>query len=217
MVKHPRKRRMVCRVLTVSAALCVFCSTAVLADEQALSDLEIQLRKELPDGWRLSTTRSHWILRRVTPVACYNSVSLPALASEEELKEYVKDDLYDVDYMIVLRFGPKVTPMQYEQWQAENRRARKRQDELVQSVRDIPHKFDQYLPQNVEEERRVAAYKAAVAQIRWRQLPERFHRNHSIYIETTHNWFDAFFDDDVGAECRSAWKLVRSKFKSYAN
>ena len=185
--------------------------------DRELDKFAHELRQELPVGWQLSKTDTHLIVRRARPVKFYNAISLPAFASDAELKAYVKDGAYDEDYMIVLRFGSKIMPMQYEQWQRENRQAAERYEELARSVRDITHKFDQYLPSNKEEKERVAAFEKAVEQIPRRELPDHFHGRYSVYVETTQDWTAAFYDEDVAQECRRVRRLVVDRFRDYAD
>ena len=183
-------------------------------EELTRNDISQELRKHLPDGWQLQRTEHYWLVRREKPVTLYNGINLPGFESEEEFREFIGEGLKD-DYVIIVRFGDKVTPMQYETWQAENERANELQEELARGLRGIRRKFDSFAPVGDEEKARVAEYQAAVAKIKRHQLPDYFHGQHSIYIETTRSWSLSFLDGDVAAECQRVNKLVTRRFTPY--
>ena len=201
--------------LMMGVGLFLFAGTICQAANRVLENLAHEVRKDLPDGWSLSTTEHHWILRREKPVTFYNTISLPPFESEAELKEYVRESAYEETYMVVLRFGRKIPPMQFEQWQRDNRREQDRYDKLRRGVSDIRHKFDQFLPSNKEEEKRVEQFEKAAAQIHQHELPEFHYGPYSVYVETTQDWSCAFFDSGEGRECRRVQNLILDRFSSY--
>jgi len=174
------------------------------------------VRQKLPEGWRLSVTDHHWIVRREKPVTVYNAVNLPGFDSEAEFREFVGSGLKK-DYLIIVRFGPKITPMQYETYQRHNREVDRQREELARGLRGMTRKFDQYLPSNAEEQERLAQYKAAVAKLRRRQLPDYFYDGYSIYVEDTRSWSQAFLEDEEAAECARVRKIVTGPFQPYEN
>ncbi len=197
-------------------AAAVACAANAQAQPRAfdgsLTGIVQQLRKELPAGWKLNQTDNHWVLRREKPVAFYNAINLPALENKEELREYT----YQTEFLIVVRFGPKVTPMQYEALQADNRRADQQHKELTRGMRGISHKFGDYAPANADEQARVDAFEKAVAELFRHQLPDGTIGRHSVYIETTRPWSDSFFDESESKECQRVRESLAAKFQAYA-
>ena len=174
------------------------------------------LQMHLPEGWQLLAVTEHYlILRRDKPVALYNAISLPTFESREELQDYVKDDVYDRAYAVVFRFARRVNQAEYQRLKAANQKALTQYDELRKTVRDIAHKFDDFLPEGPEEEARVAKYQAAVKKLRFERLPDYHTSTHSVYVEDSVLGGDAFFSLDVGAVCRRATKLVTEQLKAY--
>lgn len=190
--------------------------TSSIAEDRELYGLGNKLKKSLPKGWQMHRTPHHWILRREQPIALYYTISMPAaFSSEEARKKYVKDSLFHEDYVIVLRFGPKVSPKQYGALQAENKQAVERYEELARGVSDIAHKFDSYRPKDAEERKRVAEFKAAAAQIKRHQLPDYSLRLYSIYVETSQSWGDRIVEKEVAEECWRVHALSTAKFQKY--
>ena len=206
------------RTITVAKIVAISLSISaarVHAEELTRNEVAQELRKALPEGWQLQRTDHYWLVRREQPVAFYNGINLPGFDSEEEFRKFVGDGLKE-EYIIIVRFGEKVTPMQYESWQADNQRADQKQEELARGLRGIRRKFDSFAPSNEEEKARVAEYKAAVAKIKRHQMPDYYLPQHSIYIETTRNWSLSFLEDEIAEECHRVNKLVTRRFTAYA-
>lgn len=190
-------------------------ATAAPAEDRNLYKLAHELRQELPEGWTLNATEHHWIVCRDEPVAFYSAVNSPGFDSDEEFQAYVKEHSVLDDFLIVFRFGPKVTPKQYEALQRHNRQAREKLEELGSSLRGITRKFDDFLPSNDEEKKRVADYRAAAAEIQFHELPDFHHDRHSVYIEDTKHWSWSMADEKVAAECARVRELATREFGKY--
>jgi hypothetical protein len=142
----------------------------------------------------------------------------PEDETAEETKVPDKTHVTSVNYRIKLRFAPKISQDQYEERAAENHAtqqiARKFRTKL--KLDKIPHKFDQYIPQDGDQIQRLGYYNDLVRKLPFHELPDCYSPDHSVFYQS--GWPDSsrLYDKDEYYECLHAEHSLLRLFGLYS-
>ncbi len=171
------------------------------------------IRSVLPKGWTVSVVTNRIIVQRDNPVR-WERVH-PNEPGRGVGDPPPKPDLSEGVYRLTLKCGPKMTMETYERLAAENAATEKERERLERGLRDISHKFDQYIPATPEEQKRLAAYREAVANLPRHELPDLYGEDISIWLLVSNDGWSYVYDKDVGAECNGIFETVLRFFGMY--
>ena len=167
---------------------------------QPRSNYALRIGAVLPGNWDLSESNNEIVLVRKAQIRSYNCVGmdLALLGNLDLLKEHVDKFGFDEDYKIRLRLAPK---MGYEEYL--------RQKEINDQIRvgkdtDIENR-------EFFEDDSMRSFDPG-----YRELPEYFDEQSSIYLETTlYPWY-CMFPEEVAIECRNVRGELDTLFQRYS-
>lgn len=167
-----------------------------------------RLRTLVPDKWTVSTQGNDITIQRDAPVR-WRAIEVN-LGGEE-----TKPRLHEGIYRLTLHFGPKLTTEQYEHLAAANAQTQKQRDQLALGIRDIWQKFDSYEPKDADQERRLAAYREALARLPLTELPDLYTQDYSIRLTIAGDGWSMLDDGPVAEECNGTLEAILRYFGMY--
>ncbi|MBA4062373.1 MAG: hypothetical protein C0501_01455 [Isosphaera sp.] len=162
------------------------------------------------DGWSVGLNGNEITVRRDKPVGVVDN---PPNGTWRFQPEGKADREREVRF--VLRFAPKLSADEYDRLAAVNAASEKEADKLFGTVRDIPHKFDDFLAKTADEKERVRAYREAVAKLPHHDLPDLYTPDHSIFFHSTEDGWSHPADKDILAEVLGVKDTLRAYFGVY--
>lgn len=174
-----------------------------------------KVKAALPEGWKASASGDTLTVRREKPVEIYNAVNLPAAPDDAKGREELKARARSEPYEIKLRFTPRIGPDERRLLLLKNRETLKALEAQRDGLRDIPHKFNEYLPSTPDQKQRVAAYEKARKSLVFQDLPGYYTDRYSIYASDSVSPFEGFLDEKVGRECRAVLGKLQGLFTAY--
>jgi hypothetical protein len=178
---------------------------SVLAEAEAKKWVS-RFEKLLPKGWTVSRDADVLTIERNEPVQSINEMNgPPAPQSEtpEERKAREKTHVASVAYRIKLKFVPRISQDQFEELAAVNKTTLAEAEKLrtKMKLRNISHKFNQYVPRNAEERERLASYNDAVGKLPYHELPDCYTPDFSVFYQTGWSSLTRLYDKDEYHEC----------------
>src|SRR5882672_3399105 len=164
------------------------------------SDYAMRIGAVLPGNWELNESKNEIVLVRNEPVRIYSCVGidLGLLRHPDLFKNYVGNVGENQDYKIRLRFAPKVELQEYSRLKEANEKIK------VTKSTSIPSR-------EFYEDDALESFDPA-----YRELPEYYDEQSSIYLETSRFPWDCVYPDEVAIECENVRKELNWVFKSYA-
>jgi hypothetical protein len=165
------------------------------------------------EGWNVSIKEDAIVIQRNKPIQWQQyEINGPGRTANEPPP---KARLHDGVYRLTLKFGTKMPMAEYERLAAENAATSKEHDRLERGIRDIDHKFDQYVPSNDEEKKRLADFRAAEAKLKWHELPDMYCDEGSIWLLTSDDGWSSVYGDADREECDGVKQSVLRYFGMY--
>jgi uncharacterized SAM-binding protein YcdF (DUF218 family) len=154
----------------------------------------------LPGNWDLTENNNEILLVRREQIRSYSCIGLDLslLKHPDLFKEEVERTGYDEDYKIRLRFTPKISPEEYLRLKEINDRI---------SV----NKSTTILTREFYEDDAMRSFDPT-----YRELPEYYDGQSSVYLETTLFPWDCVYPEEVATECENALKGLDSLFQRYS-
>jgi hypothetical protein len=166
------------------------------------------------DRWCVSIKDDAIVVQRKKPIQWqFPNINGPV---GESNKPPPKARLHDGVYRLTLKFGAKMPMAEYERLAEENAATSKEHDRLVRGIGDIDHKFDQYVPRNDEQKKRLADFRAADAKLKWHELPDMYCDDASIWLLTSDDGWSSVYGDADREECEDVKQSVLRYFGMYA-
>jgi hypothetical protein len=164
------------------------------------------------EGWKATLQGNDLILAREKSVQFVRILpNAPAAAPDEPNNDQLEEGIY----RFVLRFGPRMSLDEYERLDAVNKASTKERERLKAAV-NLPHKFDDFITKNKEEEQRVRDYRAAVAKLPYHDLPDFYTDDYSIRLILPGDTWIAVQDKNVSAECADMADTLERAFGIYS-
>jgi hypothetical protein len=181
------------------------------SDRPVLTDTEARkwisrFEKLLPKGWSASRDTDVFTIERNEPVQSINEVNRPPAPENEtpeEREAREKSHVLKVAYRIKLKFAPKISQEQFEELAAVNKTTLAEAEKLRAKLklRNIDHKFNEYIPRNIEERERLASYNDAVRKLPYHDLPDCYSPDFSVYYQSGWPAFTRLYDKNEYYEC----------------
>ena len=144
-------------------------SASEVPSEQTVDELLRQIRVQLPKGWAANFDKEHsWLeVSRDEPV-----MSLSPLPNGPAFEQPEKRQ-----FSVAFRVMPAVPPDEHRRLSAENTNIQREITALYEELsrRNIPRKFDAFLPRDDSEKAAVARYEAFKKA--WHDLPDYYFRD----------------------------------------
>jgi hypothetical protein len=140
----------------------------------------------------------------------------PENETPDERKAREKTYVASVPYRITLRFAPRMSQDQFEELAAVNKTTLAEVEKLQVKLRNIGHKFDQYIPRNGEEHERLAAYNAAVRKLPYHELPDCYSPDFSVFYQTGWPRRTRLYDKNEYYECLNVEHSLLRLFGVYS-
>lgn len=163
------------------------------------SELAIRIGWALPKNWRLEESKDQIIIARKEPVRIHGCVGLDLswLRHPELLREDVEKYGVTSDYKIRLRIAPRMDLSEYARLEESNSQIRVTKSTIIPNREffedDAMRSFDP----------------------RYRQPPEYYDKDSSVYVETTLHPWECIYPGDVARECASVLQSLDSLFSRY--
>jgi hypothetical protein len=148
--------------------------------ESALRELSGQAQAFLPEGWSALCTPNAMAVRRRDPVRMVNLVNAPPRDKEESIEHYRLSRSFMGDCQITVRLRERPAVEQLADLNRQNAAVAEKQARLENTMRPMPHKFDDYLPSTPEEKRWVDEYKILKASCC--EIPQYQFRDYAAYV-----------------------------------
>jgi hypothetical protein len=195
-------------LLTVSTHALADDTTAVLPDS-----LKTQISRVLPDSWKQDVKGSRLVLRPRKLPTFVNLVNAEGRTPAETIDDYHRRHTVKVDYQIVLRFEPKLSPEEVRRRVSENREIRDSLQVLEKSPLAILGKGDVSFPETPEgtalSQQREQLLKS------FRSVPAGSLGNLSVYVEPTNLGYATFLHEEEEQEADAVEKLIRDELTPY--
>lgn len=166
----------------------------------ALSKYALRIGAVLPGNWELSESNNEILLIRKEQIRTHGCIGLDVsiLRDADLFKEFVDKYGYDEDYKIRLRFAPKISSEEYVRFKEIN--------DLIRLS-----KGTQITPREFFEDDAMQSFDPA-----YRELPEYYDENSSIYLESTLYPWDCVYPEEVAIEGLNLRKGLDSLFQRYS-
>jgi hypothetical protein len=211
-VKRLSLQPMAMKVMTTLCLLALTCSASA-APSAGVEPWAKRLRALTPQGWTLTMKGDSIVIARDKPIQWQaHEINGPGRSQDEPQP---KPRLTPGVYRLTLKFGPKMSMKEYDRLAAENAATAKERDRLEGTVRNIDHKFDQYLPKDDAEKKRFAEYRAAVAKLTNHDLPEMYCDDFSIHLLTSDDGWSYVYGEDDREECEGVRQSLLRFFGMY--
>jgi hypothetical protein len=205
------------RLLVVISLLCLVLTRAEAAPDRDPAE-GWKLPKEEAEKWvtrvRRLVPEKGWTVRiRGNDIVIQREQAVKFVAYLPNSPDDAEPMRFENTYRITLRFGRKTSQDEYETMVAENRASDKRSDELRESLRGIPHKFQEYAPSTDEEKAAVKKYHEAVKKLIRHELPDLYTPDRSIKVIQSWHWLEHV--DKEFEECGAVEKALLHFFGVY--
>jgi hypothetical protein len=153
----------------------------------------------LPGNWELSESNNEILLVRNQQIRTHGCIGLDVsmLGHADLFKEFVDKYGYDEDYKIRLRFAPK---MGYEEYIRQ-----KGINDLIRLS-----KGSHITPREFFEDDAMRSFDPS-----YRELPEYYDEDSSIYLETTLHPWACVYPEEVAIDCMNVRKALDTLFQRY--
>jgi hypothetical protein len=177
----------------------------ILADAEARKWIS-RFEKLLPKGWSVSRDADVFTIERNEPVQSINEINRPPARENEtpeEREARERTSVLKVAYRIKLKFAPRISQDQFEELAAVNKTTLAEAEKLraKMKLRNIDHKFNEYIPRNTEERERLASYNDAVRKLPYHDLPDCYSPDFSVYYQSGWPAFTRLYEKDEYYEC----------------
>jgi uncharacterized SAM-binding protein YcdF (DUF218 family) len=166
---------------------------------QPRSNYALRIGAVLPGNWELGETNKEILLIRKEQIRTHSCIGLDVsmLDDADLFKAFVDKYGHDEDYKVRLRFAPK---MGYEEYA----RQKKINDGIMLS------KDTQIANREFFEDMAMRSFDPS-----YRELPEYYDENSSIFLETTLYPWDCVYPKDVAIDCANVRKALDTLFQRY--
>ena len=166
---------------------------------QPRSNDALRIGAVLPGNWELSENNNEIMIVRKEQIRTHGciGIDLSVMRDADRFKDYVDKYGYDEDYKIRLRFAPK---MGYDEYV--------RQKELNDLIR--LSKGTQIANREFFEDEAMRSFDPT-----YRELPEYYDEDSSIYLETTLYPWDCVYPEEVAIDCVNVRKALDTLFQRY--
>lgn len=171
------------------------CGKAPRAPIQKHSELATRIESVLPKNWSLEESNGQIIISRREPITSYGCIGLALnlISHPDLLKADVEKNGVAQGYRIRLRIAPKMSLEEYARLKDSNSQIK------VGKGTNFPTR-------EFYEDEAMQSFDP-----RYRELPEYYDKDSSIYLETTLAPTECVYPDDVARECEK----VRQTFDSF--
>lgn len=177
----------------------------------AVESYRARIAERLPQGWSVTADRNTIRVRRWDLV----ELGVPAVNAPAGTEGPIWTEAWP--YVIVLNFQPPITPAELQRRGEANAR---REEELIAfrvKLRNVPRKFDEYLPATSDEKKLVEQYRKAQKKLPYFELPTLFDDDCAVVIKDTLSdpraEFRYVLDPEVKAECDAVHEEVTLMFR----
>ena len=162
-------------------------------------DLATRVRWVLPPNWTPEQHGQQFIISRIDSVRSHNCMCLDLswMRDRESFRKFVDETGRDVNYKIRLRLAPRMDLIQYARLQQSNDKI------LVTKGTVIPER-------EFYEEGAMHSFDPD-----YRQLPDYYDHELSIYVESNLHPWECIYPDAVARECDSVLSSFDLIFSSY--
>ena len=163
------------------------------------SELAVRIGWALPQNWRLEESKDQIIIARKEPVRSHGCIGLDLswLRHPELLQEHVEKYGVTSDYKIRLRIAPRMDLSEYARLDEVNSQIRVTKSTMISNREyfeaDAMSSFDP----------------------RYRELPDYYDKDSSIYLGTTLHPWECIYPGDVARECKSVLQALDAIFPRY--
>lgn len=163
------------------------------------SELAMRVGAVLPEDWSLKESNGQIIISRRNPVRTHGCIGLDLSWTRypELLREDVEKNGVTRDYNIRLRSVSKVDEAEYARLKESNSQIRVTKSTVIQD-REF---FEDGAMQSFDP--------------RYRQLPDYYDKDSSVYVETTLHPWECIYPGEVARECESVLRALDSLFTKY--
>ena len=163
------------------------------------SELAIRIGWALPPNWRLEESKDQIILARKEPVRSHGCMGLALgwLMHPELLQEFVEKYGVTSDYKIRLRIGPRMDFSEYAQLEDVNSQIRVTKSTMISN-------------REFFEDGAMSSFDP-----RYREVPEYYDKDSSIYLGTTLHPWECIYPGDVAKECERVLQALDTIFTRY--
>jgi hypothetical protein len=126
--------------------------------------------------------------------------------------------LHRICYRIKLKFAPRISQEEFEELAAVNKTTLAEAQKLraTMKLRNIDHKFNEYIPRNAEERERLASYNVAVGKLPYHELPDCYSPDFSVFYQTGWSHFGRLYNKDEYYECLNVEHSLLRLFGVYS-
>lgn len=213
-------------ILTVILSLAVFrTSFTVDAAEPAIPKRDLdkwarRIREFLTEDWAVSASGDTITISRNSPVEFIidNKINRSfgvGGETKEQREAREQKSLFKGDYRITLRFTEKLSHDRHEELALQNARSWEQVERLRKTLIDITHKFNEYIAENEEEERRLKAYNDTVAKLPFHELPDCYCDEYGIFYNSGWGELTVPYDNDVRTDCKNLEDTLLRLFGTY--
>lgn len=163
------------------------------------SELAMRIGSVLPQNWSLQENNGQIIIARKEPVRSHHciAVDLSWLRYPELLQEDVEKYGVTLDYKIRLRPGSRVSLAEYTQLKDTNSQIKVDKGTVIQN-REF---FEDGAMRSFDP--------------RYRELPEYYDKDSSVYVETTLHPWECIYPGEVARECERVRQALDSLLTRY--
>lgn len=187
-------------LITISLIVVVFaCCGKPAPPPVQQSELAIRIGWALPQNWSLEESKDQIIIARKEPVRSHGCIGLDLgwLRHPELLQEDVEKYGVTSDYKIRLRIGPRMDLSEYARLEAVNSQIRVTKSTMISN-------------REFFEDGAMSSFDS-----RYRELPEYFDKDSSIYLGTTLHPWECIYPGDVARECARVLQALDAIFTRY--
>lgn len=159
----------------------------------------MRVESVLPRNWSLEESPGQIIISRIDPVRTHGCIGLDLSWTKhpEFLREDVEKHGVNQDYKIRLRSAPKVDLVEYTRFKESNSQIIVTKSTFIQN-------------REFFEDGAMMSFDP-----RYRQLPDYYDKDSSLYLETTLHPWECIYPGDVARECESVLRRLDSIFTKY--
>jgi hypothetical protein len=177
----------------------VCCGKAARPPVEQQSELAMRIGSALPQNWSLEESNGQIMISRKEPITSYGCIGLDLSWTKhpELLQKDVERNGVAEDYKIRLRLAPKVSLVEYAQLKNSNSQITVTKRTGIQS-REF---YEDSAMQSFDP--------------RYRELPEYYDKDSSVYVETTLHPWECIYPGDVARECEKVRQALDSFLTRY--
>ena len=163
-----------------------------------------RMRDLLPSGWTVSTRDDTILVQR----------DQPAVTNDEAARDWDREHAFPASYEIRFTFQDKMSLPTYARLNAENAAYDKHRAQMKRDMRNIPHKFDSFIPDTPEQRTRVAEYEKFLAS--YHPLPDFYCDDYSVTSSAPDDGTLIIYDPPgADTECKNVKQRILSLFHPY--